>query len=102
MKTKLRKLALYLCLHAVISGVIWGGMRVHQRGYNALHSEQIAMANAELTRDYAEIQVLQSTICIPAVWFAQDSPLYFAAYALTGDDLHLWLYLSETVKELLD
>lgn len=102
MKEKYRKWVLYLCLHLVVSGVIWGGMRVHQRGYNMLHSEQIAMANVTTTQSFTEITVLQRSFRIPRSWFAEDSPLYFAAYALTGEDVHLWLYLSEALGEMLE
>lgn len=97
MKQKLRLAAICLTLHLVVSGVIWGGLCVYQRGYNTMHREQLAVASVTVTQERAELQVLQGRCALPVQWFSEDSPLYYAAYVLAGEPLQFWLYLADLI-----
>ncbi len=98
---KIRNIMLGLCVHCTISWMLWGSLQVYQRGYNAMHSEPIAMASAAVNETTAEIRVLQQRLRVPAAWFAEDSPLYTICYCVTGEELHLWMYLASAVEEIL-
>lgn len=101
MHQKLKIAILCLSLHLSASFVIWGGLKVYQRGYNTMHREQIAVASVAVSNQQASIQILQNSCHIPTDWLAKDSPLYFAAYALTGEQLHFWISVFSTVSEII-
>lgn len=91
MRRKLRKFGIYLCLHLIASGVVWGGLCVMQRGHNTLHREQIAIASLSVTEDAAKLQILDSVCEIPLPDLDAAHPLYFALYALTGEPMRFWM-----------
>lgn len=93
MKQKLRKFLGGLALHLVVSGVALGGIRVYQQGYNTTHREQLQMASLTVQDDTAELQFLGKRCVISTTALAEDSMLYYAAYFLTGGELHLWMYV---------
>lgn len=94
MKQKLRFAILLCSLHLIASGVLWGCLLVYQRGYNTMHREEIAVASVRTSEQYTHVQILEESYSFPSAWLSEESPLYFAAYALTGEPLHFWMYLS--------
>ncbi len=90
-KRKRSCLVLWLAVHLVVSFVLWGTLRVMQRGYNATHREPLAMASLTLRGETAVVQVLDESCEIPVTLLAEDSPLYYALYCLTDGMLHLLL-----------
>ncbi len=94
MKGKLRITGLFLILHMVISGVLWGCLLVYQRGYNTLHREGIAVASVRAAQDRTHVQILEGSYSFPSAWMAEESPVYFGAYLLADEALHFWMNLS--------
>ncbi len=96
-RRKIRLAAIVLTLYLAVSVVLWGGLVVSQRGYNTMHRDQLAVASLTLTKEHAQLQVLQGSCKLPLAWFSEDSPLYAAAYLLLGEPLQLWLYFGEVL-----
>ncbi len=96
-RQKIRLAVIALTLYLAVSVVLWGGLLVSQRCYNTMHRDQLAVASLTLTKEHAQLQVLQGRCELPLAWFSEDSPLYAAAYLLFGEPLQLWLYLGETL-----
>jgi len=93
MKKKLRFAGLFLVVHLLVSGVLWGSLLVYQRGYNTMHREQIAVASVITGGDATNLQVLEHSCTIPASWLAKDSALYYAAFAVCSEPVRLWMQL---------
>lgn len=86
---------LWLTVHIVLSFTVWGTLRVMQRGYNATHREQLAMANLSLHDGQAVVRILDGSCEIPITLLEQDSPLYYVLYCMTDSFLHLLVYTGE-------
>ncbi len=93
MRRKLRFLGICLCLHLVVSGVMWGGLCVTQRGYNTMHREPIAIASVSVTEQNTRIQVLENSCEFPTFWNDKENPLYFAVFTLSGEPMRFWMNL---------
>ncbi len=87
--------AIGLTVHIILSFVVWGTLRVMQRGYNATHREQLAMADLTLHDGKAVVRILEGSCEIPITLLEQDSPLYYALYCATDSFLHLLVYTGE-------
>ena len=93
MKRKWQRICTGLALHLIISFVLLGAVRVYQQGYNRTHREQLQLASVTVEGSHAEVQVLERSYALSLRWLAEDSPLYYAAYCLTGEALHSWVFL---------
>ncbi len=94
MKEKLRLAGLFLALHLIVSGVLWGCLLVYQRGYNTMHREGIAVASVKASAHRTRVQILEESYSFPSAWVSEESPVYFGAYVLAGEALHFWMNLS--------
>ncbi len=93
MKRKWQRFCTGLALHLILSFVLLGAVRVYQQGYNRTHREQLQMASVTVEGSRAEIQVLKHSYAVSLHWLAEGSPLYYAAYCLTDEALHCWVFL---------
>ena len=93
MKQKMRFAAILCTFHIVASTVLWGCLLVYQRGYNTMHREEIPVASIRTAEQHTQVQILEESYSFPTAWLGEESPLYFAAHALTGEPLHFWMQL---------
>jgi hypothetical protein len=87
MKRKLRNIFLFLLLHSLVSGVIWGLLTVYQRGYNTTHREYLKMASVTVRDSLAEVQLMESEYVVSIAYFSEESMLYYGIYVLSDEYL---------------
>ena len=88
-----RRIAALLTGHLLLSGMVFGILRVLQTGYNTTHREQLCMASLNYGSDRARLSVLGWSCEIPAFLPSEDSPLYLAVYFLGSSEVHLWTWI---------
>lgn len=89
MKEKLKRAAMGLCLHILLSGFVLAGIRVMQSGYNRSHGDHIRAASLSVSPGSAQLHILSQTLCIPLP--SEDSPLPLVGYVLTDETVRLWV-----------
>lgn len=97
----MKRIILLFCFHCILSGVGFGMAKAYQATYNTMNREQLVLANVSLHSENAQIRILRQEYQLPLEWFAQDSPLYYAAYLAANADCRVWLYGNVCLKQMV-